>query len=200
METLNQGKELKQVSAPLFQAITDLASEKTRLILAIDGPSGSGKSTLGKLLQTKYQCPLICLDHFFLQPQQRTAERLAEPGGNVDYERFWAEVGSKLRGNVPFCYQIYDCQREDFVDTVIVEPSPILIIEGSYSHHPKLNQDYDLKVFLEIDAESQRERILKRNGSQMFERFLTQWIPMENAYFAHYQIKERSDLVLAWDK
>ena len=32
------------------------------------------------------------MDDFFLRPEQRRPERFAEPGGNVDRERFAAEV------------------------------------------------------------------------------------------------------------
>ena len=35
------------------------------------------------------------MDDYFLQPYQRTEERLAEPGGNVDYERFKEEIYDK---------------------------------------------------------------------------------------------------------
>ena len=40
-----------------------------------------------------------CMDHFFLRPQQRTRERLQQPGGNAfDYERLhsprcWSRCG-----------------------------------------------------------------------------------------------------------
>lgn len=62
------------------------------LRVAIDGPCASGKSTLGQLLAGVYGCPLIRMDDFFLRPEQRSPERLAQPGGNVDYERFSREV------------------------------------------------------------------------------------------------------------
>ena len=37
-------------------------------------------------------CNVIHLDHFFWRPKQRTAERLQQAGGNVDYGRFLEEV------------------------------------------------------------------------------------------------------------
>jgi len=77
---------------PALSAIDRAMKKQPRLRVAIDGPCASGKSTLGKTLQEIYGCPLIHMDDFFLRPEQRTPERLAQPGGNVDYERFAKEV------------------------------------------------------------------------------------------------------------
>ena len=66
---------------------------------------------------------------------------------------------------------------------------PLVIIEGSYSHHPYFGDAYDLRVFLEVTPPEQRNRILKRNGEFMLERFVNEWIPKENAYFEKFGIK-----------
>ena len=58
------------------------------IILAIDGGSASGKTTLSDSLANIYDCTVFHMDDFFLCPEQRTQERYAEPGGNVDRERF----------------------------------------------------------------------------------------------------------------
>ena len=46
------------------------------------------------------------------------------------------------------------------------------------------------------DARTQRERILRRNGAEMLERFVSTWIPLEEAYFAACRTQECADLVL----
>lgn len=181
---------------PVFQEIERLLRRKGKAVVAIDGPSGSGKSTLGRLLHSVYACPVVHMDHFFLRPEQRTAERLAEPGGNVDYERFQAEVVPGLKSGETFSYRIYDCQHNTLSWSPLIETHPLRVVEGSYSLHPTLWDNYDLRVFLTISPEQQRERILKRNGPMMLERFLTEWVPLEERYFASYQIKGQSDLVL----
>jgi len=60
--------------------------------------------------------------------------------------------------------------------------------------HPTLIDLYDLKVFLSIGAEEQSRRILARNGAAMHKRFMTEWVPMENRYFAGMGIREKCDL------
>lgn len=159
-------------------------------VIAIDGMSGSGKSTFASLLHKVFpDSNLFHMDDYFLRPEQRTEERLTEVGGNVDYERFYDEIVSHLKDNDGLSFQKYDCCTQTLKKKKFISWKPIVIIEGSYSHHPYFKNAYDLRVFLEITPEEQCERILKRNGKSMLERFISEWIPKENAYFEKYQIK-----------
>ncbi len=81
----------------LFNKITDLLNLKDTVNIAIEGNCGSGKSTLADIIASKYDCNIFRMDDFFLRPEQKTAERLIETGGNIDYERFVAEIASKLK-------------------------------------------------------------------------------------------------------
>lgn len=182
---------------PLFAAADRLLAAKERVILAVEGGSASGKSTLGGLLQAVYGCTLFHMDDFFLQMHQRTPERFAEPGGNVDRERFLAEVLDPLtRGDVSFAYRVFDCSRMELGESITVEPGRLCVVEGAYSMHPALAGAYDLSVFLEIDPDEQARRILLRNGESMQQRFLNEWIPLEHAYFDQLRVKERCTLIL----
>lgn len=179
----------------VFAEIDRLLKKQERVIAAIDGKSGSGKSTLGSLLKTVYGCSLIHMDHFFLQPGQRTPERLSECGGNVDYERFSREVLDKLLLGGEFSYQVFDCSMQMLTDYIRIKPGRLTVIEGSYSHHPVFGFPFDLKICLDIGAREQRERILKRNGEAMLKRFEEEWIPKENAYLDAFQIRENSQIL-----
>ena len=181
---------------PVLEKIDQLKEENKSLIIAIDGDCGSGKTTLAKLLQEIYQASLISIDDFFLQKEQRTAQRLAEIGGNIDYERFNLQVFPALKAGKNFSYQPYNCQKQDFDEAIHIKPRGLTIIEGSYSHHPLFASQYDLKIFLSVPQEIQSRRILKRNGSFLHEKFVSTWIPMEKRYFSAFQIREQSDLQL----
>lgn len=178
----------------LFCRIDSLLTEKGRVLVAIDGNCASGKTTLAALLQLVYGCNILPMDHFFLRPEQRTAERLAEPGGNVDHERFYREVLAPLRSGQPFSYRPYRCDSRTLGEPVPVGRRPINIVEGSYSLHPALADAYDLKVFLSVDPQEQMRRIFARNGEEMARRFASEWIPMEETYFKTFSIAERCDL------
>ena len=168
--------------------------KKQRLLIAIDGRCAAGKTTLAAHLRMVHNCNVVPMDDFFLQPEQRTPERLAEPGGNVDYERFVNEVLIPLTQGRPFSYRPYDCQKQDFMEAIQIEPHYLNIIEGSYSCHPCFFDYYDLRIFLTINTTMQQSRISKRNGEVCAAQFTEKWIPLEERYFSAYSIEERCDL------
>ncbi len=173
-----------------------LLRRKTPLLLAIDGGAASGKTTLAAELAARFDGAVIHMDDFFLQPAQRTPARLAEPGGNLDRERFLAEVIPHLKERKSFTYRRFDCTAMALGALVTVPAKKLYLIEGSYSHHPAFRANWDLAVFLDTDLETRLSRILRRNGKEKYEQFLTRWIPMEDRYFESFSIKEKADLVL----
>ena len=166
------------------------------IIIAIDGGSAAGKSTMSERLKEKYDCTVFHMDDFFLRPEQRTPERLAEPGGNIDRERFLEEVLQPLRKNEPVYYRRYNCSTQELEEPEKVIPKKLVIIEGVYSMHPAFETYYDLSVYLDITPERQRERILRRNTQQVAKRYFETWIPLENKYFTETKTKERCDIEL----
>lgn len=186
-----------QDSRMLKHVIEGLLAKRQSLTVAIDGPCGSGKSTLAQRLKEHFgtDCAVIHVDDFFLQPHQRSAERLAAPGGNMDRERLRDEVLIKLRPGMPLSYSRYDCQT-DALCQLTLTPAKLNIVEGSYSLHPELLNYYDLKVFLDIDDETRLARLRRRVPANLMADFLDKWIPMENAYFEHFNVRAGSDLVL----
>lgn len=179
----------------LFYRLDSLLASECVVNVAIDGNSGSGKSTLAALIGHIYDCNVFHMDDFFLPAVLRTEERLAEPGGNVDYVRFRQEVIEGLHSRRQFQYRPYDCKLATLREPVPVTPKQMNIIEGSYSMHPALADSYQLKVFLEVDPEEQLRRIRQRNGEVMLKRFRCEWIPLENRYFRELDVAALSDLV-----
>lgn len=163
-------------------------------LIAIDGMCGSGKTTLANYLAKKLAASVFHMDDFFLQPHQRTEERLTEPGGNVDYERFKEEVLEHIADTDGVTFRPFSCKERKLAEEPVTVPyNDIVIIEGSYSHHPYFKDIYDIKVFLEISKEEQKKRIITRDGEATWPMFENKWIPMENRYFETYKIKENSD-------
>lgn len=160
-------------------------------LIAIDGMCGSGKSTVGYKLQEYFGCSLFHLDDFFLQPHQRTPERLAQPGGNVDYERFQTQILDRLNDREGLRYRPFDCSVFALGEERYVPFSRIVIMEGAYSCHPYFKNVQNMKLFLEGSKEGQLERIAKRNSPQQLKMFQERWIPMEERYFECFGIKEK---------
>lgn len=175
-----------------FVRIDRALKENRQVQIAIDGMCAAGKSTMGRILQSIYSCRLFHMDDFFLQPHQRTADRLAQIGGNVDYERFKKEVLNHLDDREGLEYQIYSCKSQTLDKRIQTSWTPLNIIEGSYSQHPCFGDIWDLRFFCEIDPAEQLNRIRIRNGEAMCQRFKQEWIPKENAYFSAFGIREKS--------
>lgn len=164
--------------------------------IAIEGRSASGKSTLADIIKDIYVCTVLHMDDFFLQPHQRTPERFAEIGGNVDRERFLNEVLIPLKKGEEINYRRFDCSTMAILEGEKIKPEKLVIVEGAYSMHPELSKYYDFSVFLDISPDLQRERILKRNGKELAKRFFEEWIPLENKYFEGFGIKNQCNAVI----
>ncbi len=180
---------------PLLARI-DTMLECGRVTLAIEGGSASGKSTLSTILSEIYDCTVFHMDDFFLRPEQRTAERFNEPGGNVDRERFLGEVVLPLKRGHAVCYRKFDCSTFTLSEPINVLPKPFTVVEGAYSMHPSLADTYSLSVFLDISEDLQKKRIEKRNSPFMAKRFFEEWIPLERKYFDAFGIKDKCDMCI----
>lgn len=100
------------------------------LLIAIDGRCGAGKTTLAQRLQQELGGRVFHMDDFFLRPVQRTVERLAHPGENVDHERFLAEVLGPARQGLPVTFRPYLCRRQALGDAVHAEAAALTVVEG----------------------------------------------------------------------
>ncbi len=184
---------------PVIKAVQDAAQSRDCVIVAIDGMAASGKSTAAKYLAGLFDAPIIHTDHFFLPIEMRTRERMDEVGGNLHRERFFTEVIENLGSKKDFKYKIFDCSKNTFTQTVRIPYSKVLIVEGAYSLHPYFGDYASVKVCMTVGAKTQSKRILERNGAALHERFINEWIPLENRYLKHFSISENCDIIINTD-
>ena len=184
---------MEEIISCLKDHIDDLLKTGKQVVIAIDGNCTAGKTTLASVLKKEYDCNVFHMDDFFLRPEQRTAERYAQPGGNVDYERFHEEVLLPLKTEEAFSYHPFSCKTLTLSESVQVMPKQLNIVEGTYCLHPYLDDVYNLKLFLSIDPELQKQRIYQR-PHHVQSRFFTDWIPMEKLYFDFYGIPGLADI------
>lgn len=157
-------------------------------IIAVDGRSAAGKTTLAAELSTVLGCGVVHMDDFFLPPEMRTPERLSQPGGNVDRERFAAEVLPFL--GAEFEYGAFSCSN-GCIDRKVHVPAGRVIIEGAYSMHPAFGEYFDFGIFADISPELQKQRIIARSGEEKWEQFREKWIPMEELYHSTFDTAAR---------
>lgn len=181
-------------AAAVLGLIDRMQSQKP-YILAIDGRCASGKTTLAAKLSVHLNCAVVHMDDFYIPLSLRTAERMAQPGGNIEFERLKNEIILPLKSGSDAVYRPYACHEDRFLPSVRLSAAANIIIEGSYSCHPLLADMLDIKVFMDIAPEKQLSRIALRDPNHV-EAFRTVWIPREEFYFTQCAVRERCDIVL----
>ncbi len=190
-------RRLYGAALPILRELERRIAENGRALLVLDGDCGAGKTTLAAALAELYGARVIPMDDFFLPPALRTAERLAEPGGNVHRERFAAEVLPALVNGRAFAYHRFDCHTGAFV-TREVPAAGVTIIEGSYSLHPAFHAAFRalgaVCARLTVEEAEQLRRIAARGDDPS--RFREKWIPLEKRYFEAYHSTRDDTVVL----
>lgn len=199
MNLMECGKGVKSTAEALLKKKRE-AGDPSPVLIALDGRSGAGKSTFAGYMNALYRIPVIPMDDFFLQAEQRTEERYAITGENVDHERFLTEVLIPLKETGKAVYRPFSDVTMDFEEPVTVEGYDIIIIDGPYSMHPDLVPYYDLKYFLTIDPVQQKARLIEREGKERTEEFIEKWLPLEEAYIREYDIEHICDAILDFHK
>lgn len=180
---------------PVLRYVDENIKTHDFFCFAIDGRCASGKSTLAKILKELYTCNVFHMDDYFLTAEQRSDERLQTPGGNVDYERFYKEIMTGIINQEDINYQPYDCESQALTQACHKTYLPYNFVEGSYAQHPYLQKGIHGRIFLTCDPQVQKQR-LKQRSPYLYDRFVNEWIPLEELYIQTFQIQEQSDVTL----
>lgn len=179
----------------LLEKLGQLNQSTCGALVAIDGRCGSGKTTLARELAQACGGTVVHMDDFYLPFNQRQSDWMEQIGGNMDFERLRSQVLQPLRNGCQSRYRPFLCKTGCYGEEILLQPGGLTILEGTYSHHPALEVKFDWKIFLTCSVEEQKQRLIEREGER-FVRFQEIWIPLEERYFAAYQIREHADLVL----
>lgn len=179
----------------LFKLINEKMAKRERVVLAIDGGAASGKTTLAALISEKYAAAVVHMDDFFLPPARKTKARMSEPDGNIDRERFMAEVLPYINSRAPFSYGKYDCSAGKVTGRTEIPAAALVVVEGVYSLSDHFSSEYDIKIMLTVSEEEQLSRLKNRSTPEEFEKFKKVWLPLEKRYFALCSVREKCDMV-----
>lgn len=189
--TMNEGMK-NSIIYTLIQAVMD-KSEKDYVIIAIDGPSASGKSSFARSIEKTFDCNLFHMDDFALPQELKTPERLSEPGGIIDRDRFKNEVLDKVVLGEPFTYKRFNRRSGKTTVSDTVKPKKLNIVEGVYSMHPDFLKYYDYTIFFDVSREKQMERIKKSSNARTQARYRNEIIPLEDKYFEAYNSRANAN-------
>ncbi len=164
-------------------------------ILAIDGRCASGKTTLAAKLSERLGFAVVHMDDFYLPFSLRTPERMAEAGGNMDFDRLINEILKPFSAGENAVYRPYACHENRFLSPINLNFSSSIILEGSYSCHPKIRSFSAIKIFMDISAKKQLERIAVRDPGHV-DAYRSTWIPREEYYFESCSVRDICDTIL----
>ena len=174
-----------------------LALQPTKpLVLALDGRCGSGKTTLAAALAGQFPASTVLhTDDFYLPPAQRSPDWAHTPCANMDLPRLRDEALRPAYEGQPVPYRAYSCREGRCLPVQQLSAQPLVILEGSYSHHPLLAGYETLRVFVTCSKPEQIRRLQAREGER-YANFAARWIPLEEAYFAQYNVEVKADFAI----
>ena len=167
-----------------------------RTLVTVDGPCASGKTTLANRLSRILDAAVIHTDDFYVPHARKTAERLAVPGGNCDWERLVGEVIAPWKAGQPGTYRRYDCHGDCLLPPEVLPGTKALILEGSYSNLPAIRALADVRVFVNTHESVRRQRLEQRESPASLKMFDERWIPLENAYFEAFGLPDEGCILI----
>lgn len=141
------------------------------MIIGICGGSGSGKTTVAKELVEVFgetQTVLLAQDSYYKDhsdlPLEERAKVNFDHPESVDFDLLIGHLQA-LKRNQPIDRPHYDfAQHIRTAGVQHLEPKPIIIVEGILIlHEPRLRKMFDLKVFVDTEADIRFIRRLRRD-------------------------------------
>lgn len=152
-------------------------------LICVDGPSGSGKTTLALSLAG----PGVRVVHM---------DDLYDgwgglPSVDTQLSTLLLPLASRSAGT----YRRYDWSAGEYAETVVVPPTPVLVLDGVGSYSPAFDSFVTVLVWVEAPAPERLSRALERDGAA-YEAQLRQWALDEQEHFRRTGARERADVVV----
>ncbi|WP_292645034.1 (d)CMP kinase [Nocardioides sp.] len=154
-------------------------------LICVDGPAGSGKTTLATALADMTQAQVVHMDDLYAG-----WEGLAEGIAQLE------TVLLPLVEGAPGSYRRYDWHAHELAETVLVPPSPLLVIEGVGSGAAAYDGFRTALAWVDAPEEERRRRGVGRDGDT-FAPHWDAWAAAETEHFARDQTAARADIIVA---
>ena len=177
-------------------------------VIGVAGGSGSGKSTFAARLQESFPdaVALVSCDNYYrahhdIPLEERRLLNYDAPEA-LEFDLMVSHLKALKRGEAVDC-PVYDFSLHNRSEEVCrIEPKPVIIVDGILIlSDPALRETFDLKIYVETDAD---ERILRRAKRDMevrgrhmediMQQYLTTVKPMHEAFVE--PSKKHADLIL----
>ena len=153
-------------------------------LVCVDGPAGSGKTTLAAAIAEQAGAPVIHMDSLY-----DGWDGLPRVTGQLD------DLLLPLADDRPGHYLRYDWDLQEYVETVTVEPVPLLVLEGVGSGSRAHAGLCTVLAWVEAPADLRLARGLERDGAPLEDHW-RQWMHDEAEHFAREATRDRAGLVV----
>jgi uridine kinase len=153
--------------------------------VGIDGKGASGKTTLAEQVAAALPSAVVVHNDDFARPGLTGWDR----------DRFVRQVLEPLLAGRPGRYQRWDFGTDTGAEWHIVPAGVPVIVEGVSVTDVRLPVPWDFTIWIEVPTAVRRARVAARDGDALHDRWLTDWIPSEDAYAAEQRPQDRVDLV-----
>lgn len=178
-------------------------------IIGIAGGTGSGKTTVVKKIVEAlppHYVSVVPLDSYYNDTSDMTAEERQQINFDhpdaFDWKLLIKQVNDLRRGSAiqQPTYSYLICNR--LLETILVEPKPVIIIEGIMTLlNKKLRDMMDLKIFVDADSDErlirniQRDTVERGRDVQMvLDRYLKVLKPMHDQFIE--PTKRYADIII----
>jgi uridine kinase len=158
--------------------------EGTRWI-GVDGKGATGKTSLAARIAAALPRSVIVHIDDFARTDLQGWER----------ERFVRQVLEPLLAEQPGRYQRWDFLRNVGAEWHTIPAGVPVVVEGVSATDVRLGVPWDFTIWIEVPYELRLARARERDGPEMMERWLTDWMPSEDAYEREQRPQDRVDLV-----
>jgi hypothetical protein len=170
---------------PVPLVVERLAGRTGTRWVGVDGKGASGKTTLAARIAAALPGSVVVPVDDFARPGLQGWEG----------DRFVAQVLAPLRKGRPGRYQRWDFDRDAGAEWHEVPLGVPVIVEGVSSTDVRLVVPWDFTIWVEVPYAERLARARARDGEARMDRWLTDWMPSEDAYEADQRPQDRVDLV-----
>lgn len=157
--------------------------------IGVDGKGAAGKTTLAAEIAAAIPMAEVVHIDDFARPDVPGWER----------DRFVRQVREPLLAGRPARYQRWDFAENRGAGWLDIPNGVPVVVEGVSATDVRLEVPWDVTLWLEAPRPLRLRRALERDGPGMLDRWLTDWMPGEDAYERNQKPQARVDLVVHAD-
>ena len=154
--------------------------------VGVDGFGASGKTTLAARITGALPGSAVVHIDDFARPDLQGWER----------DRFVSQVLEPLLAGRLARYQRWDWPANVGAEWHEVPTGVPVVVEGVSSTDVRLGVPWDVTLWVDAPYETRLARALERDGPELLDRWLTDWMPGEEAYAREQRPEERVDYIV----